>query len=159
MYPITYAGVGARQTPLDTLTVMNNIGYNLYNSHDAHLVSGGARGADSAFALLVPTTHKTIWTPSDVTQEALAFSSTLHPNWGRCSSFAKHAHGRNAMILLGKDLTDPVDFMICWTRKGLTTGGTGQAIRIAASKQIPCFNLADEDAVHKLNKLIDNLTG
>ena len=36
-------------------------------------------------------------------------------------------------------------FVICWTKNGKGTGGTGQAIRIAKGFGIPVFDLAIKD--------------
>jgi cell division GTPase FtsZ len=54
-------------------------------------------------------------------------------------------HARNAMIVLGKNLDDPVDFIICWTPGGTGSGGTGQALRIARAYGIPVYDLGDKN--------------
>lgn len=69
------------------------------------------------------------------------YSGPFHPAWDRCSQYAKNLHARNAAIILGKGLDDPVKFVVCWTKDGKATGGTGQGIRIAESLCIPVFNL------------------
>ena len=43
--------------------------------------------------------------------------------------------------LKGDDLKTPSDFVICWTKDGKDTGGTGQAMRIATYYWIPVYNL------------------
>ena len=48
---------------------------------------------------------------------------------------------RNACQILGMDGETPVSMVICWTPKGLRTGGTGQALRIAEAFNIPIFDL------------------
>lgn len=48
---------------------------------------------------------------------------------------------RNSYQVLEKDLNTPVEFVLCWTKDGKASGGTGQAMRIAKDKNIPIFNL------------------
>ena len=54
--------------------------------------------------------------------------------------------------MLGPELMDPVNFIVCWTKDGKATGGTGQALRIAADPAyaIPIFNLYDTEAYDRL---------
>ena len=49
---------------------------------------------------------------------------------------------RNGCQVLGLNLDDPVDAVVCWTKDGKGGGGTGQAIRIAKSRNIPIFDIA-----------------
>ena len=69
---------------------------------------------------------------------------------------------RNTNQVFGKDLNQPVDFVIAWTPDGLVdsqrrtrrSGGTGQAIDMAARKGIPVVNLANPDWEQKLMDLL-----
>lgn len=132
-----YAGIGSRKTPSYILNKMTNLAKEL-DTKGYILRSGGAAGADSAFE--EGSNNKEIFTASDTTDEALELSSKFHPNWGACSDYAKKLHGRNAMIVLGKDLKTPVDFIVCWTKDGKISGGTGQALRIAEFYNIKVYN-------------------
>jgi hypothetical protein len=49
------------------------------------------------------------------------------------------------MIVLGWDLSAPVDFIVCWTKDGKASGGTGQALRLAEDRGIVIENLFFED--------------
>ena len=55
----------------------------------------------------------------------------------------------NAHIVLGVALDDPVHLLICWTIDGKVdgrsrrSGGTGQALRIAAAYDVAAINLAN----------------
>src|SRR5665213_1137526 len=75
-----YAGIGSRETPEAICNKMTKIGFLLYQK-GYFLYSGGADGADKAFALSVPETGKKIWRPSDVTDEAIELAKKFHPNW------------------------------------------------------------------------------
>lgn len=84
------------------------------------------------------------------TPEAVRLASTVHPAWAACSGPAQKLHGRNSHQVLGSDLRSPVSVVLCWTPDGADgttipvtreTGGTGQAIRLAALRKIPVLNL------------------
>ena len=64
-----------------------------------------------------------------------------HPAWHRCGRGARALHARNAAVVRGPDLADPVTAVVCWTPDGRDSGGTGEAIRIARARRIPVWNL------------------
>ena len=122
-----------------------------------HLSSGGADGADSAFAAGGPAGQRTIWLPwrgynghrgtdcrvlsGPALAACMEIAAPLHPAWERCSPAVRKLHARNAAVLLGETLDRPVDAVVCWSERGAVTGGTGMAIRIAQANGIPVFNL------------------
>lgn len=136
-----YAGIGSRETPVNILSDMHAIAIKL-SERGWILRSGGARGADSAFERGA-SNNCCIFTANDATQESIDYTAQFHPAWNKCSGYAKLLHARNAMIILGEHLDDPVKFVICWTPDGKDSGGTGQAIRIARHNKIPIYNLFD----------------
>lgn len=153
----TYAGIGARRTPAAVQADMRQLAREL-GEGGWHLHSGGAHGADHAFALGAPAGSRTLFlpwagfngragagvrvlSPAECTRlEPLA--AAHHPAWGRCSSAVRKLHARNAAVLLGPDADAPVDAVVCWTEGGQVTGGTGMAIRLARHHRIPVLNLA-----------------
>ena len=68
--------------------------------------------------------------------------------------------GRNTYQILGEDLQTLSSCVICYTKDGSldgrskTSGGTGQALRIARFHNVPIFNLQRED---HLNYISDKL--
>ena len=62
MITLTYAGIGARAMPAATLADMTVMSGWLART-GWHLASGGAGGADSAFAAGAPAGQRTIWLP------------------------------------------------------------------------------------------------
>ena len=50
-------------------------------------------------------------------------------------------HARNYLII------NKVNFIVCWTPNGKVTGGTGQAIRMAASMGIKVYNLGNPNTL------------
>ena len=161
----TYAGIGSRETPTDILHLMTAIAKRLA-TYDYVLRSGAAPGADSAFELGAPTDKVEIYLPWKgfnghpsklcyPSNEALAMAEQFHPNWNACSRGARALHARNCHQILGRDLNDPVDFVVCWTRGGSGTGGTGQALRIARAHSIPIYDLGH--GRHVLDQLSEQL--
>ena len=151
--PKYYAGIGARNTPDPILSKMENFAKAL-NDLGYHLRSGGAKGADSAFERATPYTCREIFTEKDATPESIQLTKYYHPNWKACNELMKRFHGRNLMIILGKNLRTPVDFVVCYTWNGKESGGTGQALRIAYGNKITIYNLFHEDHEKYLESFI-----
>ena len=156
MTTLTYAGIGARATPPSVLTAMT-VTAGWLARQGWRLNSGGAAGADSAFAQGAPTGQRTLYLPwpgyngcagpdcrvpsPPELQSCLDIADRLHPAWNRCSPGVRKLHARNAAIL-GVGLGRPVDAVVAWTPGGTVMGGTGMAIRIAVEAGIPVLNLA-----------------
>ncbi len=130
---------------------MTEIAHRL-NSMGYYLRSGGARGADTAFEL--GATKKQIFLPWDgfngkksngkdyivpFYNEALV--ELFHAKPSALSPAGRKLMSRNSYQVLGPTLENPVDFVLCWTKDGKASGGTGQAIRVAEHFKIPVFNL------------------
>lgn len=115
------------------------------------LRSGGARGADTAFA--AGATRKEVFRPSGpIPQTALDSVAHYHPAPWRLNACTWRLHARNAQIVLGANLDDPVCFVLCWTPGGSGSGGTGQALRIARAHGIPVYDIGlpgNESAVRQ----------
>ena len=86
-----------------------------------------------------------------------------HPAPAYLSPYSRRLMARNAMQIFGADMNTPVDFVICWTPDGAdglvkltsrATGGTGQAIRIAASNSILVMNLGNETTLKALREVV-----
>ena len=158
-----YAGIGSRETPTGVLAEMRGIAKEL-KELGYTLRSGGALGADTAFASADAKAQIYLpWagynkvrrsTLNEPTPPAIELAKTFHPAWHRCGEGAKKMHGRNMHILLGPNLDTPVDFVVCWTKDGRDTGGTGQAMRVAVTYGTPVFNLYHFDALPELRDFI-----
>lgn len=166
---LTYAGIGSRKTPQDIMEQMTAWARYL-DGRGWLLRSGGAAGADTAFA--VGSTHKVIFdvpfferSPQDIQQQAMRLAAFRHPAWGACGDYAKKLHARNGFQILGVNLRSPVDLVICWTPDGaqgkrdtsVVTGGAGQAIRIAALYDIPVINLKRDGWYDRLLRLVEEI--
>jgi len=152
-----YTGVGSRKTPENILQTMQLIAYYL-EKKGYTLRSGGAQGADTAFEDGVQDImFKQIYYAEQVSPEAMEIAAKYHPAWDRCSPYAKKLHGRNSFQVLGSNLNEPSEFLICWTPDGCTqhigrsiqTGGTGTAISIAEAYGTRVCNLQRPDHYQK----------
>lgn len=150
-----YAGIGSRKTPDDVLFVMQLIAKHLA-LQGWLLRSGGGEGADLNFeqgARLDRGPEPEIFLPwrrfrghgsrlFQPTEEAYIMASRYHPAWSKLNGSGMALMARNSHQVLGLNLSDPVDMVVCWTPGGAGGGGTGQALRIARDFDIPIFDLA-----------------
>lgn len=175
--PLTYAGIGARLTPIEIRNGIQKLAERLA-LQEWHLATGGAMGADRAFELGAPVSQRTIYLPwpgynwhegmdcvtlsEDTAKAAAEIAKYLHPAWAKCSSMARKFHVRNVAILLGPDLDEPVDAVIAWTLGGTINGGTSMGLWVAAEYDIPKFNLGGSvdfyDVLDALGGIQDNRT-
>jgi hypothetical protein len=152
-----FAGIGARETPESILALMRGIAAMLAE-RGYTLRSGGARGADTAFEYATPVIvkmeiflpwngfegkHDTIQPTAAQLAAARSIAEKHHPNWIACTDGAKKMFTRNVMQILGLRCNSPSKFVVCWTRDGKATGGTGHALRVAAAHDVKIYNLHD----------------
>lgn len=163
-----YTGVGSRSTPPDVLHVMRRIADRLHQSGYV-LRSGHAEGADMAFEQMARGKAEIYlpwpgfnsaqnWRRTSPAPEAYKIAMEVHPAWARCGSGPRALHARNCHQVLGNDLNDPSDFLVCWTPDGCTgassrtsqTGGTATAIVLAEKYGVPVFNLKNPGSLDAL---------
>jgi len=175
MSKIVYTGIGSRRTPQDVLAKMRAFG-TAFARQDFTLRSGGAPGADTAFEDGCDKGHgpKEIYLPwkgfqnrvsewHTVTEEALDMAADFYGSgWQFLKRPTRLLMARNIYQVLGYELDDPSDFVVCWTPDGSITraertketGGTGQAIACASFHNIPIFNLAREGSEDELIEML-----
>lgn len=150
-----YAGIGARTTPAPILRAMNQLSM-ILDRKGFLLRSGGAGGADTAFEKF--SNYKEIFRAGDATSDSEKQAMKYHPNpMAIKKDYVKKLLGRNLMVVSGKYLDDPVDFIVCWTPKGEIVGGTGHTIRYAKSLGIKVYNLAIKEDIKDLKEMIKEL--
>lgn len=155
-----YTGVGARKAPKNILKIMTSIATKL-DKMDFILRSGGAIGSDKAFES--GSLKKEIFRPRHANEKSDSIVKKFHPQWNELSEYVKMLHSRNAFQLLGLNLNSKSSFLLCWTPDGaisheersIKTGGTGTAISIADSFQIPVYNLKRDDHFEKILKWLN----
>jgi hypothetical protein len=154
---IYYAGIGSRETPQYILDWFEQLGAH-FSEKGFTLRSGGANGADKAFEIGCDRVKgtKEIYLPwmgfegssSNLvvcTPRAYEIAEKYHPYWHNLKDGAKKLQARNSHQVLGWDLESHSKFIICWTKNGKGSGGTGQAIRIANAYNIPVFDAGGLD--------------
>ena len=169
-----YAGIGSRRTPEPVLQLLTALASQL--ARRGHVLrSGHAPGADQAFEhgagaraevyLPWPSFESSVrcaagYVQPEPSPEAVQMAAAHHPAWERLGRGARALHARNCHQVLGRDLQDPVSFVVCWTPDGATTnpgpstGGTGQALRLAAAHGIPVFNLARPEHLERVRAYV-----
>ena len=160
-----YAGIGSRKTPDNILRLMTEIAVKL--SEDEWILrSGAADGADTAFHkgatdadIFLPWKH---FNDSDselyeVAEEAFELAKNHHPAWDNLGLGAKSLLARNIHQILGRDIGNdsPSRFVICWTPGGKIAGGTGLAIRVAQTYNVPVYNLAKKEIRDRMWKYVN----
>jgi len=118
------------------------------------LRTGGAKGADQAFERGSIGFCDVYLSQMNIPKWTEVFTMYFHPCPEKLDAFGWNAMCRNAVIMLGINGDNPVDFVVCWTKDGKDTGGTGQAIRIAKAFDIPVYNLYNEGEFKALLALI-----
>lgn len=161
--PVFFAGVGARKTPPPVLDLMRGVGARLSEA-GAHLRSGGAAGADTAFfegardagegaaEIFLPKPRRDV--PDGILASSPVFDrmarnfhpkpAAITPDPGNPNDRRAHLMrlmSRNGNQVFGRDFTNPSCGLVCWTPGGRGEGGTGQAIRLARSTGIPVLDL------------------
>lgn len=171
-----YTGIGSRNTPEEILLLIRQIARK-YAMRGWILRSGGADGADKAFANGAFNGKKEIYLPWEnfnglkrgardngllvvtdpaILENASKLAAEVHPAWDRCSPAAKKLHIRNTFQVLGGDLEVPSSLLICWApiQGDSIKGGTRTAWEIAKLYDIPRFNLADPSTEQKFKKFV-----
>lgn len=168
---IYYAGVGSRHTPHHVCRKMTKLARQL-RAQGFILRSGGAFGADAAFAMGADKDAE-IFLPWEqynrdegtyrhgaivykgVCNDAIRIAKKFHPMYDTLPNGAQKLMARNSYQILGVNLDTPVKFVICWSPSD-RTGGTSQAVRIANHHNIPVYNLHDRDVYNTIEDLVSS---
>ena len=151
-----YAGIGARATPPEILSLMTRAAFALtkrgYVLRSGHAIGAGSafeRGAGRDAQIFLPAAgwrgSASAFHPETLGAEfwgrARTIAAAHHPGFAGLSAFVQALHTLGVFQVLGSSLDSPAEFVLCWTADGEASGGTGQALRIAASHGVPAFNL------------------
>jgi hypothetical protein len=138
-----YTGIGSRKTPSKTRAEMIKLASELYDM-GWWCRTGDAEGADGAF-IMGSSPHTTIYKPKDYYEGKWKASWRLvlsvHPAPEHVIKKYQKVLGRNPYQLLGYDLDEKSEFVVCWTPGGKAVGGTAVNIKLAEIYDIPVFNL------------------
>jgi len=146
----TYTLVGSRRAPPAALSKLRALACALA-CRGAVGRSGGATGCDEQLELGVRDRYPGA---DCVGKFAYAMAGDTHPRWARMPDTSRALHARNVHAVLGAECDIPSDILVCWKPDAAdgslsrptcsATGGTGQAIRVAAAHGVPVYNLASE---------------
>lgn len=165
--PFIWTGVGSRSAADDNAVMLRLEQLStLLTINGGVLRSGGADGADDAFEtgwnnawfntdpynrtnmkceIFLPwkgfNGHSSPLYTSDPHPKALEIASQIHPKWSALALPVKKLHARNIHQVLGENLDQPSDIVVCWTPEGETKGGTRTAIVCAEQNGIPVVNV------------------
>lgn len=172
-----YAGIGSRKVPKKDAALLQEFAYQAARK-GLGLRSGAAIGCDAACELgAIDACGKTEiflpWRgyerhPSQLFEDnsmALDIAKTIHPAWGALSGAARKMIARNMQQITGQNLDTPVEFVICWTPDGceskaqysIHTGGTGSAIALASTLDIPVFNIRNTGRLNEAQLFLESL--
>ncbi len=107
---------------------------------EIHLPWAGYNNAHHGWPYIVPKP----------THEVQMIARQWHPKWDELSGPVKLLMCRNVTIVLGANLDQHAEMVVCWTPKGALTGGTAHGMKVAYAYDIPVFNLALEEDKEKL---------
>lgn len=158
-------GIGSRKTPEEICQFMFKIG-NLIAKKNWKLRSGHAKGSDISFEngyisfpnhslnnieIYLPWTGFNKELNNNIKyidaqllpnyENAKEIMYKIHPTPEKLTKLVSHLHTRNIYQVLGKNLKEPSDMIICWTVEGREKGGTRTAIVLGRRYLIPVYNL------------------
>lgn len=170
-----YAGIGSRKTPPRVTGHMTmlagcylGLGWVLRSGRSGRADLAFERGAGAAaqlfepwadFHLTAPPAHRQAEVYRQPSDGAYKIAQAFHPRWDLCDKTARSLLARNAHVILGPNLNDPVRHVVAWTADGTVdglgaTGGTAHALRIAAAHDCLVFNLARPAHANGLDKMM-----
>lgn len=169
---IYYAGIGSRNCPENIANAIEKIS-GILAKKGFILRSGGAGGCDAAFESGCDKSRgkKQIFLPWKNFNDNKSPLYT-QPDWARKVAFDFHPYinenskhsliklmSRNSMQILGPNNKEEEHskFVVCYTPDGEDSGGTGQALRIARSLNIPVFNLYHKSSLQDLKQIVSEL--
>lgn len=177
----TYAGIGPREVPTWVEQFCELAGealawkgYRLRSGHAAGCDEAFERGAyadgmispESEIYLPWPTfRHDEAPNVLGIVHERPTNASyemvrEFHPSWAIYKRGVKALMARNAHILLGPELNQPVKFVLTWTEDGTVDGegkqgGTAATLRMASAWNIPVFNYAVTEHERRIDALLE----
>ncbi len=167
-----YAGIGYISTPEKVREQMTTIGSQLAEMGFV-LRSGNTIGAEQAWEELVPENKKEIMVPQtkpncphgivpDFIMEQSEFviehyHKTYSDSFHKNNAYVQYLHLRNLNILYGKDLNDPVDFVVYWNAGDSLMGNVAHIVSMANELKIPCFNIWNQEDQQAMDEFVNQL--
>lgn len=177
---ISYAGIGSRSITEQEELIIQKTAHEL-SKKEITLYSGNASGSDVNFQLGSDYSKCVVFLPWNKfnynefnadqcsnfvvgdTESGLKSVQKFHPNPKSLSKGAKALMCRNYHQVVGYMALPQVSFVLCCANYKIVEdtmhvdGGTGQAVRIANSLNIPVFNIRKPNWLNDLKKFVDTL--
>lgn len=158
-------GIGSRNIPTSLFCFIRDNSQQ-YAGNGLHLRTGDAKGSDTAFSegwngnrkdLFVPFKNRVksnyhICGNQNQFAEAKKLVESIRPHVKKLDEYVRYLHYRNAFQVLGLDLNQPSDILICYAEpvnSKSVRGGTNTAVQIAHKFNIPVYNLWYEEHKEK----------
>lgn len=95
-------------------------------------------------------------------KEAYVLAKQCSPVYDKLPDVVKAFLARNVRLILGRQLNSPLLFLITWSKDGceaaknrsIKTGNVGHVIAMADLMHVPVFNLANENAISRLESYV-----
>lgn len=104
------------------------------------------------------------WVTDRIDKRAFELAKKYHGGWDKLSQAVRKLMARNVHQVLGLDLDSISEFVVAFTPDGVDgvtrkttqkTGGTGQAIRLAADYNVPVRNIGDSDVRKRMKAWVN----
>jgi len=167
-----YTGIGSRETPLEIRDLMTEIAMH-FQSHGYTLRTGSVSVADRAFeigagenkeiyvpwngwndrpgitSVSIASTRlaQSIWEQRRVNGWEPFLSAHVDEKWDDIHPGTKDLLAKSVCMVLGKDLNEPSDALVCWTPQCRVIGISAHVMVLAAINKIPMFNLCDPETL------------
>lgn len=179
---LKYAGIGSRDITPEITLLMRRLGKHLAELNMV-LRSGGALGSDTAFyegavraVGYVPALTEIYlgWngmgghvhdpengfydsTRYPTVEEAMNIAERIRGGFHGLGRGGIALHSRNIFQILGPELNDPVDLVICYAKPvgNRVKGGTNTAYSLAVERNIPIINLYTQKGLDDANLILD----
>ncbi len=157
-----YTGIGSRQVPKAIYNKIMSIA-GILSVKGWSLRSGGAKGCDTAFEigsiLVSKINNDEVYKRHDATPQSKELLKLVIDSLNKeqqtniiyenISSYVQNLLARSMLQVLGRNLDNPSEFVICYTPNGEKVGGTRYAIQLAEMKNIPIINIGSSTYINK----------
>lgn len=167
----SYVGTGNDKVPAEVAGQIKRLANEL-EAFGYTVRTGGGTGCDEVFEASAKDIELHLpWKGFNNKESKLTFSSPMakaiarmfHPAYDGLKFTVQGMLAKNSRLVLGKDLTSPAMFVLCWSEDGCESGETktsktgfvGHVIAIATAMKIPVFNLGKPDAEKRLKQHLD----
>ena len=158
-----YTGIGSMECPLNILDEMQSIALRLSSSRILRSTGTGCKSFENgckqgsgALEMFIPWKGFNGYEANIyyISRKAAEYAKRTHPYWDALQAGNKKVQACNVQRILGRELNDPVEFVICWTDRGRKNGVVGHYIRPARVAGIPILDLGSSTGVEEVSDFL-----